>query len=108
MITKMHSNGTALISTKTSKHDHLVNTHLIIKYNKPIKPEEEQARNTQTLEMAIPKPPSLTRQYNKHSFHQDLMEGQLQEARKFKINLYYLQLIHIWTKTVQTPLRQQI
>jgi hypothetical protein len=34
-ITKVQSNGTALIRTKTSKHDHLVNTNLLVKYNVP-------------------------------------------------------------------------
>jgi hypothetical protein len=33
-VTKVHTNGIALIRTKTSKHDHLVNANLLVKYNK--------------------------------------------------------------------------
>ncbi len=44
-ITKIHSNSTALIRTRTSKHDHLVNTNLLVKYNVPpsfVNPQNNQ------------------------------------------------------------------
>jgi hypothetical protein len=34
-ITKVRENGTALIRGKNSKHADLVNTNLLVKYNKP-------------------------------------------------------------------------
>jgi hypothetical protein len=41
-ITKVHSNGTVLITTKASKQDHLVNSNLLVKYKKPKGTREKQ------------------------------------------------------------------
>ena len=43
IITRVHENGTALIRSKSAKHDNLVNTNLLVKYNRP-GDEKEKAK----------------------------------------------------------------
>jgi hypothetical protein len=72
-ITKVHSNGTALIRTKSSKDDHLVNTNLLVKYNKPILFEKTQVLDNKNQEDKNPEPNSDVKKTRKEVFHQDLM-----------------------------------
>jgi hypothetical protein len=58
-ITKVHSNGTVSIRTKTSKHDHLVNTYLLVKYDKPHTRENQDVEN-QEQNFKIPEPENQT------------------------------------------------
>jgi hypothetical protein len=50
------TNGTPLTRTKTAKHDYLVNTSLLVNYNKPMNTEETQKVDNQDLETEIPDP----------------------------------------------------
>jgi hypothetical protein len=47
-ITKVHPNGTSLIRTKTSKHYHLVNTNLQVKYNEPKNTDNQEYKPNQS------------------------------------------------------------
>jgi hypothetical protein len=79
-ITKVHANGTALIRTKTSKHELLVNTNLLVKYNKPIGIKENKKQTIKTLKLQSHNQKSKQGSTINEFSPQDQKVGQLQEA----------------------------
>jgi hypothetical protein len=70
----VHSNGTALITTKSPKHDHLVNTNLLVKYNEPINMKKPNCWTIKTKKLKTQTHPnSHANKIIKEVFHQVLM-----------------------------------
>jgi hypothetical protein len=79
-ISKIHSNGIALIRTKNSKYDHLVNTNLLVKHNVPPSFVNHQNNQNQAEEEVSP------RKYNKRIFQPRLDGGPVTRSKMIIAN----------------------